>query len=53
MASASASLKYWPGSVSGEARSGYYNGTAYSGTMTFNFSSIGDLTNIDISSKFS
>lgn len=47
---ASASLKYWPGSHSGQARQGVYNGQNYSGTMTFNFSAIGDLTNIDITS---
>lgn len=43
-------LKYWPGGVFGEARQGVYSGSNYSGQMGFDFSAIGDLTNIDISS---
>ena len=46
---ASAALRYWPGNTAGQARQGVYGGQNYSGTMTFDFSAIGDLTNIDIS----
>lgn len=49
---AKASLKYWAGSgaaVSGEARSGYYNGTPYSGMMTFSVAALGDMSNINVS----
>ena len=48
---ATASLKYWAGSaaaVSGEARSGYYNGTPYSGSMIFSVASLGDMSNVNI-----
>ena len=48
--SVNAALKYWPGGVSGQARQGVYNGQNYSGTLTFDFSSIGALDNIDITS---
>lgn len=48
---ATASLKYWAGSaaaVSGQARSGYYNGTPYSGSMIFSVASLGDMSNVNI-----
>lgn len=44
-----ATLKYWPGGVSGQCRQGFYNGSGYSGHMIFNFSSeIPDWSNVDI-----
>ncbi len=45
---ASAILAYVPGSKMGEARQGYYNGVAYGGNMVFTFTTIPDLSKIDI-----
>lgn len=44
-----ASLKYWPGKISGQMRQGYLNNVQYSGTATFAFSGYLDLANVEIS----